>query len=192
MKASSKAYELIRKFEGKSNTAYQDSVGVWTIGYGHTGDVVKGQTITDAEVERLLAADVAVAEKVVNAQNLTLTQNQFDALVDFVFNLGAGNFQKSTLLKKINPPNDRLLRRVLRWGMQAALNCSAVAAELTSRLYFRYPKKSLHNIYCTAITSITFLFVSKINYIYKLIFEIGAHKGVRHSHLLQVSVSSYR
>ena len=153
MKASSKAYELIRKFEGKSNTAYQDSVGVWTIGYGHTGDVVKGQTITDAEVERLLAADVAVAEKVVNAQNLTLTQNQFDALVDFVFNLGSGNFQKSTLLKKIKAdPNDpTIYDEFLRWVYAGGVKLLGLVRRRTdeAELYFLgIPKKKVSiNIY---------------------------------------------
>ena len=140
MKASSKAYELIRKFEGKSNKAYQDSAGVWTIGYGHTGGVVKGQTISDDEVERLLAEDVAVAENAVNAQNLNLTQDQFDALVDFVFNLGAGNFQKSTLLKKLKAdPNDpTIYDEFLRWVYAGGVKLLGLVRRRTdeANLYF--------------------------------------------------------
>lgn len=153
MKASSKAYELIRKFEGKSNKAYQDSAGVWTIGYGHTGGVVKGQTISDDEVERLLAEDVAVAENAVNAQHLILTQDQFDALVDFVFNLGAGNFQKSTLLKKLKAdPNDpTIYDEFLRWVYAGGVKLLGLVRRRTdeANLYFTgIPKKKVTlNIY---------------------------------------------
>ena len=140
MKASKNAYSLIRRFEGKSNKAYQDSAGVWTIGYGHTGGVVKGQTISDDEVERLLAEDVAVAENAVNAQNLNLTQDQFDALVDFVFNLGAGNFNKSTLLKKIsNDPNDpTIYDEFLRWVYAGGVKLLGLVRRRTdeANLYF--------------------------------------------------------
>lgn len=153
MKASSKAYELIRRFEGKSNTAYQDSAGVWTIGYGHTGGVVKGQTISDDEVERLLAEDVAVAENAVNAQHLILTQDQFDALVDFVFNIGAGNFQKSTLLKKLKAdPNDpTIYDEFLRWVYAGGVKLLGLVRRRTdeANLYFTgIPKKKVTlNIY---------------------------------------------
>lgn len=148
MKASDKAYALIRRFEGKNNTAYQDSAGVWTIGYGHTGGVVKGQTISDDEVERLLAEDVAVAENAVNAQNLTLTQDQFDALVDFVFNLGAGNFQKSTLLKKLkDDPNDpTIYDEFLRWVYAGGVKLLGLVRRRTdeANLYFTgIPKKKV-------------------------------------------------
>lgn len=148
MKASDKAYALIRRFEGKSNTAYQDSAGVWTIGYGHTGGVVKGQTISDDEVERLLAEDVAVAENAVNAQNLNLTQDQFDALVDFVFNLGAGNFQKSTLLKKLKAdPNDpTIYDEFLRWVYAGGVKLLGLVRRRTdeANLYFTgIPKKKV-------------------------------------------------
>ena len=148
MKASDKAYALIRRFEGKSNKAYQDSAGVWTIGYGHTGGVVKGQTISDDEVERLLAEDVAVAENAVNAQNLTLTQDQFDALVDFVFNLGAGNFQKSTLLKKLKAdPNDpTIYDEFLRWVYAGGVKLLGLVRRRTdeANLYFTgIPKKKV-------------------------------------------------
>ena len=140
MKASEKAYALIRRFEGKSNKAYQDSAGVWTIGYGHTGGVVKGQTISDDEVERLLAEDVAVAENAVNAQNLNLTQDQFDALVDFVFNLGAGNFNKSTLLKKLKAdPNDpTIYDEFLRWVYAGGVKLLGLVRRRTdeANLYF--------------------------------------------------------
>jgi len=98
---------LTEQFEGLRLTAYQDSVGVWTIGYGHTGaDVHPGLTITQQQAGNLLLKDVASAVASVNKLvTVALTQNQFDALVDFVFNAGAGNFSKSTLLRELNAGN---------------------------------------------------------------------------------------
>ena len=98
---------LTEQFEGLRLTAYQDSVGVWTIGYGHTGsDVHPGLIITQMEAEALLLNDVASAARCVNQLvTVPLNQNQFDALVDFVFNVGKGNFAASTLLKDLNAGN---------------------------------------------------------------------------------------
>ena len=95
---------LTEQYEGCRLTAYQDQVGVWTIGYGHTGaDVTPGLNITLAQAEALLAQDVLAAARCVNnLVKLQLTQGEFDALVDFVFNLGPGNFLRSTLLTALN------------------------------------------------------------------------------------------
>ena len=95
---------LTAQFEGLRLTAYQDAAGVWTIGHGHTGhDVHPGLTITTAQATQLLRQDAASAAAAVNRLvTCPLTQNQFDALVDFVFNLGAGIFARSTLLQKLN------------------------------------------------------------------------------------------
>jgi lysozyme len=97
---------LTEQFEGCSLVAYQDSKGVWTIGYGHTSSVVPGMTCTQAQAETWLSEDIAWAEAVVkNHVKIQLTQDEFDALVDFVFNAGSGNFDSSTLLKDINLGN---------------------------------------------------------------------------------------
>ena len=95
---------LTEQFEGCRLVAYQDQVGVWTIGYGHTGSgVVSGLTITQDQAEDLLTSDVAASAAYVNAAVMVeLQQNEFDALVDFVFNLGRGAFAGSTLLKNLN------------------------------------------------------------------------------------------
>jgi lysozyme len=95
---------LTKGFEGLRLTAYRDSAGVLTIGYGHTGpDVTEGMTIDEAEAEALLLADVQGAVNCVNrAVTATITQNQFDALVDFCFNVGCGALLNSTLLRKVN------------------------------------------------------------------------------------------
>ncbi len=104
---SSNGLELTEKSESLRTTAYQDSVGVWTIGYGHTGpDVHPGLTITPEQATALLMKDVAGACASVNSLvTVQLNQNQFDALVDFVFNMGAGSFKTSTLLRELNAGN---------------------------------------------------------------------------------------
>lgn len=103
MKYSVSGLHLTEQFEGCRLTAYQDSKGVFTIGYGHTRNVHQNDTCTQAEAELFLQQDVSWAEDIVNNNVTTvLTQPQFDALVDFVFNVGSGNFLSSTLLKLLN------------------------------------------------------------------------------------------
>lgn len=96
LSVSDNGLSLIKKFEGCRLTAYQDSVGIWTIGYGHTSGVSKGQTITQAQADLYLKSDCANAEKSVNSYNNKYhwNQNQFDALVSFTFNCGSGNLKK--------------------------------------------------------------------------------------------------
>lgn len=101
MKASERAYALIRRFEGCRLAAYRCPAGVWTICYGHTSGIVPGMNITASRAEELLAQDVAIAEVIVNEEGVGLRQCQFDALVSFVFNVGGANFLKSTLLVKV-------------------------------------------------------------------------------------------
>jgi len=96
--------DLVALSEGLRLTAYRDSVGVLTIGYGHTGpDVYEGQTITKEEAESLLMRDVHIAELDVHAMvKVPLSQHQYDALVDFAFNLGGPALHGSTLLRLLN------------------------------------------------------------------------------------------
>lgn len=97
---------LTEGFEGLALTAYQDASPKrnWTIGYGHTGpDVYPGMVISKLQAETLLLQDVQSAVHCVNQSvNVVLTQNEFDALVDFVFNVGGANFASSTLLRLLN------------------------------------------------------------------------------------------
>lgn len=91
MKISEKGLDLIKKFEGCKLTAYRCPAGVLTIGYGHTGaDVKEGQKITQKKANELLKADVEKFEKHVNTYKkyYRFTQNEFDALVSFAFNIG--------------------------------------------------------------------------------------------------------
>ncbi len=104
---STNGLNLIKHFEGLRLRAYQCSANVWTIGYGHTADVGENDVITEEEALSFLRQDVAESERAVNKHvHVPLTQNQFDALVSFVFNLGVGNFRTSTLLKKLNAGDD--------------------------------------------------------------------------------------
>lgn len=104
MQYSDAGMAMTEGFEGLRLQAYQDCAGIWTIGYGHTGpDVVEGRTITQVEADGLLRMDLAAAVACVNrAVTVRLTQNQFDALVDFCFNAGRGAFLGSTLLQLVN------------------------------------------------------------------------------------------
>lgn len=106
MKISQKGIELIKQFEGINLKAYPDpGTGgePWTIGYGHTGGVKKGDVITQAQAEELLRKDLIKFEDgVSNALTVETTQHQFDAMVSLAFNIGLGNFTKSTLLRKHN------------------------------------------------------------------------------------------
>jgi len=103
MRPSPAVYDLIKQYEGLRLHAYQDSAGVWTIGWGHTGDVKRGQSITVHQAEALLALDIGIAAAAVNRHvEAPLNQGMFDALTSFVFNLGEGRLASSTLLKKLN------------------------------------------------------------------------------------------
>lgn len=95
---------LLKNLEGLRLQAYTDSGGVWTIGYGHTGnDVFPGQVITEQEAERLLRGDLERFEKgVENSLTGPASPGQYDAMVIFAFNVGLGAFQGSTLLKNFN------------------------------------------------------------------------------------------
>jgi lysozyme len=103
MEYSKTGLTLTEQFEGCRLTAYQDQVGRWTIGYGHTAGVQPGDTCTPQQAEAMLYADIAWAVTFVNrVVTVPLSQGEFDALVDFCFNLGSGSLQHSTLLSLVN------------------------------------------------------------------------------------------
>lgn len=106
MKTSENGIAVIKFFESLSLKAYPDPATggePWTIGYGHTGGVKKGDTITEDEANDMLVADLAKFERAVSRLvKVKLTQGQFDGLVSFSFNVGPGRLEKSTLLRKLN------------------------------------------------------------------------------------------
>lgn len=152
MKVSQTGIDLIASFEGLRLDAYPDpgsADGIpWTIGYGCTvypdgTKVKKGDTISKENALRCLEYDVVKRADVINQilSLITVTQNQFDALVSFVYNIGVGGFKKSTLLKKVKAdPNDPEIRKqFMRWNK----NAGRIMAGLTRRrqaeadLYFK-------------------------------------------------------
>lgn len=104
MRLSDNGLKLLEQREGKRNKAYKDSKGIWTIGVGHTGpNVYEGLAWTDQQIDDACRNDVKTAEDAINNfVHVPLTQNQFDALVSFVFNIGTGAFKKSSMLQVLN------------------------------------------------------------------------------------------
>lgn len=107
MRTSDRGISLIAEHEGWVPTIYKDAAGYPTIGYGHLllpGEEIKFRNgITKEQGRELLRQDIKVAEDAVNKYvNASMTQNQFDALVSFTYNVGGGNFQNSTLRKRVN------------------------------------------------------------------------------------------
>jgi lysozyme len=103
MNTSTEGLALIKKFEGLELNAYKCAAGVWTIGYGHTKDVVEGDVWTEADADDALKHELIEFEGYINdLVECSLTQNQFDALVSWVYNLGPANLKASTLLKRLN------------------------------------------------------------------------------------------
>lgn len=100
MKASRLLIKKIKRFEGLRKRAYQDTKGVWTIGYGHTGeDVHEGGTISKQQAEELLLKDLEMFERFVDSLDVCHgDQGKFDALTDFTYNCGIENLKNSTLL----------------------------------------------------------------------------------------------
>lgn len=139
MKTSQQGIDLIKRFEGFKPEAYKDPVGVWTIGYGHTRTACFGMSISENEAESLLRSDVEEAERAIaRFVEVELSQNQFDALVSWVFNLGAGALSRSTMLKKINSSlhkevPDQMRRWVYAGGQR--LRGLELRREAEARLY---------------------------------------------------------
>ena len=117
MKTSHKGIALIKEFEGLRLKAYKCPGGVWTIGYGHTAGVKPGMVISEAQAEEYLMADLIASEKYLNDLRLAINQNQFDALISFIYNVGTGNFSRSTLLRKVraNPQGNSIMDEFLKW-----------------------------------------------------------------------------
>lgn len=106
MQYSKQGVQLTEYFEGCDLHSYKDQVGVWTIGYGHTRNVIEGMSCTKEQAETWLFEDIRLCEVFVNENVIvSLTQSQYDALVDFCFNLGCNALKCSTLLQLLNKSN---------------------------------------------------------------------------------------
>ncbi len=118
MNISKEGLSLIKKVEGCELEAYKCAAGVLTIGYGSTKGVKKGDTITQEEADKLLLHEMEEYEGYVNKLvEVNLSQNQFDALVSWVFNLGPANLKASTLLKVLNSKDyEGVPAQIQRWN----------------------------------------------------------------------------
>lgn len=123
MRTSPNGIGLIKRFEGLELEAYQDIAGVWTIGYGHTGpDVRPGMRISEREAEELLKQDLKPREEAVaRLTTVPLNQNEFDALVSFVYNVGAEAFRKSTARRRLNAGDRVGAGEALTWWNKATV-----------------------------------------------------------------------
>ena len=117
MRASATLIERLKKMEGCRLTAYQDSVGVWTIGYGHTAGVKRGDKITQYQAEQFLKEDLAKFEAIAQKTRNVNTQGKFDAVTDFCYNCGIAKFNASTLKRYIecNKATWEIQEQFLRW-----------------------------------------------------------------------------
>jgi lysozyme len=96
-----KGLSLIKKYEGCRLKAYQCPAAIWTIGYGHTNNVKEGDVITQDEADKFLQEDLRQFETQLKSLKLSLSENQYAALVSFIYNCGFGTFKKSGLLRNI-------------------------------------------------------------------------------------------
>ena len=117
MKTSNQGKNLIKEAEGLRLDAYRCPAGIPTIGWGHTKGVKMGQRITLAMAEDLLVEDIAPIERLLNSLKINFRQEQFDALVSWIFNLGAGNFKSSTMYKRIlaDVKDEEITDSLIKW-----------------------------------------------------------------------------
>ncbi len=125
MKISQAGIDAIVQREGSRTEAYPDSRGIWTIGVGHTGpEVHRGLVWTPAQVDAALSSDLGWAETEVNRMvTVPLTQNQFDALVSFTFNIGKSGFDHSSALRDFNFGVMKAANDLLMWEQPPVLKC---------------------------------------------------------------------
>ena len=131
MKVSQDCIDLVKFFEGFEPKAYLCPANVWTIGYGRTKNVKEGDELTEIQAERDLLEELdEFAEQVLNTVKISLDQNELDALTSWTYNLGVGNLQSSTLLKKLNSGDKNSVpSEMVRWNKAAG----KVLAGLTRR-----------------------------------------------------------
>lgn len=123
MQTNEAGLELIKMFEGLRLEAYVDAVGIWTIGYGHTQGVAPGMVITEEQAEAFLRQDLSDAEAAVSRYvKVRLNDNEFSALASLVFNIGSGNFQRSTVLRRLNNEDRVGAADAIEWWNKGRVN----------------------------------------------------------------------
>lgn len=142
LNSSQEAINLIKKFEGFRSELYYCPAGLPTIGYGHV--IKKGDTrksVTEYEAEQLLVGDVQIVERAIHRYvKVDLFQNQFDALVSFIYNVGTAAFQRSTIRQKINREDHQDAgNEFQRWVYSAGYKLPGLVIRRAeeSRLYLR-------------------------------------------------------
>lgn len=117
MTTSRQGLLLIKDFEGLRLGAYKCPAGVWTIGYGHVKGVRQGQAISVEQANDYLVEDIGPIERQLNNLGVNFRQEQFDALVSWIFNLGWGNFKSSTLFKRIkaDASDENIAYEIVKW-----------------------------------------------------------------------------
>lgn len=117
MRTSKQGKNLIKEAEGLRLEAYRCPAGTPTIGWGHTKGVRMGQRITQAQAEDMLVEDIIPIERILNGLKINFRQEQFDALVSWIFNLGSGNFKGSTMYKLIleNARDEDITDSLIKW-----------------------------------------------------------------------------
>ena len=122
MRTSENGIALIKRWEGLELESYQDIAGVWTIGYGHTETAGPNQKISEREAEELLKRDLEPRERAVgDLTSVPLNQNEFDALVSFVYNVGVGAYRNSTARKRLNRGDRVGAAEALTWFNKATI-----------------------------------------------------------------------
>tara|TARA_R100000781_G_scaffold112477_1_gene79730 strand:- start:436 stop:927 length:492 start_codon:yes stop_codon:yes gene_type:complete len=118
MKISEEGKSLIKKFEGCELKAYKCPAGKWTIGFGHVKNVKEGDEWSQSHAEHMLDVELEEYEGYINDMvDMQLNQNQFDALVAWIYNLGPSNFRTSTLRKKLTPETiSEVPYEIKRWN----------------------------------------------------------------------------
>ena len=119
MKCNEAGVNLIKTFEGCCLVVYRDLVGLNTVGYGHRTQLPVGTEISQEQADQLLASDLSRFEQAVSSMlRVSVSSNQFSALVCFAYNVGAGNLRHSTLLRLLNQPAalEGVADQFLRWN----------------------------------------------------------------------------
>lgn len=184
-KMSQNGIDLLTAFEGFSSSCYKDSVGVWTIGYGHAcqdssddlpqyGVTCNGSgcsgTLTESQAENVLADDISDFESCVkSAVKISVTNNQYDAMVSLAFNIGCSAFKSSTLVSEINSgklTDKEAQYQFTRWNSgcieglerrrftesQLFTSCSSkfACSHTSCSISYNYPKCSSNCAYCSS------------------------------------------